>query len=180
MQLTEHFSDAELGVAGCEARIIDNATALSIYILEPLRAEFGPVAVDDGYRDPGHNARAGGKGASQHLYEGGDSAADVRTIQAPIVKAFDWIRLESGLPFDQAILEYSGADEAAVEKAIAAGVSFLEAIAEQPEAYAACIHLSYNLGTKEQQAKGIKPVQRRQALYGFTGSGHLYVPAEVR
>ena len=106
MQLTPHFADTELGVAGCEWRLIDNATMLCLKILEPIRAQFGAVTVDDGYRDPGHNGRVGGVSNSQHLYLGGNSAADVRPVSGMIQEAFDWIRLESGLPFDQAILEY--------------------------------------------------------------------------
>lgn len=107
MQLTEHFSDAELGVACCEQRLIDNATFICVKLLEPIRAQFGPLAVDDGYRDPAHNARVGGKEFSYHLFDGGESAADVRPTGTTIQGLFNWIRLSSGLPFDKAILEYN-------------------------------------------------------------------------
>jgi len=126
MQLTEHFTDVELGVAGCEQRLIFNATALCVQLLEPIRAEFGPVTVDDGYRDPGHNARAAGKAASQHLFEDGNSAADIRVAGATLQAVFDWIRLESGLAFDQVILESSG------------GVD-------------RCVHVSYDRGKQAQR-----------------------------
>jgi hypothetical protein len=46
-------------------------------ILEPIRAKFGPVRVHDGYRDPGHNRRVGGKADSFHLFEWGSAAADI-------------------------------------------------------------------------------------------------------
>ena len=105
MQLTEHFADVELGVAGCEERIVRNASYLCVAVLEPIRAEFGPVRVHDGYRDPGHNARVGGKAASFHLFEGGKSAADIDAPGTGIKTLFDWVRLESGLPFDKVILE---------------------------------------------------------------------------
>lgn len=107
MQLTEHFSDTELGVAGCEQRLIDNATFICVKLLEPIRAKFGPLSVDDGYRDPAHNARVGGKESSYHLFDSGHSAADVRPTGTTIQGLFDWIRLTSGLPFDKVILECS-------------------------------------------------------------------------
>jgi hypothetical protein len=129
MQLTEHFTDVELGVAGCEQRLIDNAKALCVQLLEPIRAKFGPVTVDDGYRDPGHNARVGGKAASQHLFEGGNSAADIRVVDPPGV-LFDWIRLKSELAFDQVILESSG------------GVD-------------RCVHVSYDRGKQAQRCMAL-------------------------
>jgi hypothetical protein len=130
MQLTEHFADTELGVANCDPRIMVNAQTLCEKILEPIRAQLGPIAVDDGYRDPAHNARVGGKPDSQHLYLNGNSAADIRSTQAGLQEAFDWIRLTSHLPFDQVILEYAhGAP--------------------------ACIHLSYDSGKTEQRRQAL-------------------------
>jgi len=132
MQLTEHFADTELGVAGCEDRLIANATALCEKILEPIRAQFGPITIDDGYRDLGHNGRVGGVSDSQHLYEAGNSAADIRPLNtSDIPSVFDWIRLESHLLFDQLILEYSSA-----------GV-------------AACIHVSYDSGKTAQRRQAL-------------------------
>lgn len=108
MQLTEHFADTELGVAGCDAQLVANATYICAQLLEPVRAKFGPTMVDDGYRDAAHNARVGGKPDSYHLFNGTRSAADIRVVGATLQSAFDWIRLESELPFDEVILEYSG------------------------------------------------------------------------
>lgn len=113
MQLTEHFSDAELGVVGCDDRLVANARYICNELLEPLRAKFGPISVHDGYRDPGHNARVGGKATSYHLFEDGRAAADVSALQAPLGDVFDWIRLESGLPFDKVILEVNASGAAA-------------------------------------------------------------------
>lgn len=113
MQLTEHFADAELGVAGCEERVVVNARYLCMQVLEPLRAKFGPINVHDGYRDPQHNARVGGKQASFHLFEDGRAAADVSSRIATCSEIFDWLRLESGLPFDKVILERDKAGYAA-------------------------------------------------------------------
>jgi len=81
-QLTEHFEDHELGVEGCEARLVLNAKYLCSQILEPIRAKFGPVHVHDGYRDPGHNAAVGGKTESFHLFIDGHAAADIDALPA--------------------------------------------------------------------------------------------------
>ena len=50
MQLTEHFSDMELGVAGQDSRLLTSAQFLCKTLLEPIRAQFGPVRIHDGYR----------------------------------------------------------------------------------------------------------------------------------
>lgn len=113
MQLSEHFSDTELGVAGCDERLMDNATFLCDKLLEPIREKFGPIFVHDGYRDPGHNARVGGKPASFHLYEDTKAAADISAAAVSIGDLFDWIRLDSALPFDKVILERNSSGFAA-------------------------------------------------------------------
>lgn len=113
MQLTDHFADTELGVAGCDERLVANARYICTELLEPLRERFGAILVHDGYRDPGHNDRVGGKPASYHLFEGGRAAADVSSPHATNRTMFDWLRLESHLPFDKVILEYNAAGLAA-------------------------------------------------------------------
>jgi hypothetical protein len=110
MQLTEHFADTELGVDGAASQIIANAMYICQELLEPIRAQFGPVHVHDGYRPPAHNAAVGGKLTSYHLYDGTQSAADIDVLPTDYQAAFDWIRLESGLPFDKVILETNDAD----------------------------------------------------------------------
>lgn len=106
MQLSPHFSDKEFGVIGVDQRIIDNAIYLCMNILEPIRAHFNSsINVHDSYRDPGHNARVGGKVDSFHLYAGGRSAADIDISGHKFKEVFDWIRLVSKLPFDKVILE---------------------------------------------------------------------------
>lgn len=112
-QLSEHFSDQELGVAGAEQAIIDNAIFLCQKVLEPVRAKFGVVRVHSAYRDPAHNAKVGGKTVSFHLFTDGRAAADVSTPGAPLPELFDWLRLESGLQFDKVILETNEQDEPA-------------------------------------------------------------------
>jgi hypothetical protein len=110
MQLTEHFADSELGVAGCDPRLVLNATALCNQVLEGIHAKFGTVRVHDGYRDPGHNGRVGGKATSFHLFTDGRSAADVDAPAVTIPALFDWLRLESKLSFDKVIMEMNTAE----------------------------------------------------------------------
>jgi len=111
MQLSPHFSDKEFGIIGCEQRIIDNAITLCMTILEPIRVHFnGPINLHDGYRDPSHNARVGGKIDSYHLFNGGQAAVDFDVngdLKPTYREVFDWIRLTSNLPFDQVILEHN-------------------------------------------------------------------------
>lgn len=109
MQLTPHFADTELGVAGANAQLVANATYICQQLLEPIRAQFGPVHVHDGYRPPAHNSAVGGKPTSYHLFTGTQSAADIDALPTDYQTVFDWIRLQSGLPFDKVILE-SNAD----------------------------------------------------------------------
>jgi hypothetical protein len=110
MQLTPHFSDREMGLIGCEQRLLDNATFLCVNVLEPIRDHFStPINIHDAYRDPSHNARVGGKPNSFHLFEGGKSAADIDVHGHTLKDVFDWIRLKSKLPFDKVILENNAA-----------------------------------------------------------------------
>lgn len=115
MQLSPHFSAAELGVIGADQRVIENAVYLCIHILEPIRSHFGrPINIHDGYRNPEHNKAVGGKMASFHLYQGGQAAADfdVGGDTLPTYRqVFDWIRLQSHLPFDKVILEVNSVGE---------------------------------------------------------------------
>jgi hypothetical protein len=108
-QLSEHFTDTELRVAGQPERVVNNAKFLCLQILEPLREKFGALAIDSGYRDPAHNESVGGVHGSFHLYEDDECAADFRplpTASASLEMIFDWMRLESDLPFDHVILEH--------------------------------------------------------------------------
>jgi hypothetical protein len=113
MQLTEHFTEEELGVAGCDQRLIANADYLCMSVLEAIRAQWGEVRVHDWYRDPGHNARVGGKTASYHLFDDGHAAADIDVPAVSIRGLFNWLCEKSGLPFDKAILETNAAGVAA-------------------------------------------------------------------
>jgi hypothetical protein len=111
MQLSPHFTDAELGVAGQDSRLLTSAQYLCNTLLEPIRAQFGPVRVHDGYRSPEHNAAVGGKPTSWHQFNGTESAADFDCTLASFKDVFYWICEESHLPFDKCILEHNAANE---------------------------------------------------------------------
>jgi zinc D-Ala-D-Ala carboxypeptidase len=133
MQLTPHFSDTELGVAGQSPQIVANAVQLCTLLLEPIRAQLGPTILSDGYRDPARNKAVGGAPNSQHLYLGQNSAADINECaQADLATVFNWIRLDSHLPFDQCILEVNPATQ-------------------EP----ACIHISYDGGKAQQRRQAL-------------------------
>ena len=105
-QLTEHFSEAELGVSGCEDRIIYNAQFLCSKLLEPIREHFAtPIHITSGYRPPAKNEQVHGVHESEHLYNDDHAAADFQVPGVDLLHVFNWIRGASGLPFRQVILE---------------------------------------------------------------------------
>jgi len=107
-QLSDHFTEMELRVGTAEAHVKANARFLCLQILEPIREEFGALEIHSGYRDPVHNEAVGGVATSFHMYEGDKCAADFSPL-APgtnLQEVFDWMRLDSKLPFDHVILEH--------------------------------------------------------------------------
>jgi hypothetical protein len=111
MNLSPHFTDDELNVTGENPRLLTSAQFLCVTLLEPIRTKFGAVRIHDGYRSPDHNAAVGGKPTSWHQFDGTESAADFDCTKTSYQEVFDWIRLESELPFDKVILEHNGAGE---------------------------------------------------------------------
>jgi len=70
---------------------------------QEIREHFAkPVIVHSGYRGPDLNAAIGGSKTSQHMR---GEAIDFHVSTVPHQRVFDWIRLESGLPYGQLILE---------------------------------------------------------------------------
>lgn len=85
---------------------LEKAKVMCNTLLEPIRAKFGPLKINSAFRGPAVNAKVGGSKTSQHmLFEATDfvsaKGVDLKTI-------FNWIRLESKLPFGQLIYEHPG------------------------------------------------------------------------
>jgi zinc D-Ala-D-Ala carboxypeptidase len=108
MLLSNHFAKLEFEKDG---EMPDSCVlayrSLCESILEPIRAHLGlPLRILSGYRSPAANAAAGGVSDSQHVATATACAADWWVPTLDMRTAFDWIRLESGLAFDQLILEH--------------------------------------------------------------------------
>jgi hypothetical protein len=72
-------------------------------LLQPIRDHFGAaVIVNSGFRGETLNTAIGGSKTSQHRKA---EAADFRVAGVDLRTVFDWIRLESGIPFGQLIME---------------------------------------------------------------------------
>lgn len=116
-KLTEHFTLLEvfrsrtadaLGVPNFPEgedfleEVLENARALALNVLEPVREIFGPVVVNSWFRSPAVNKIVGGSPTSQHL---NGSAADVRFLEVPCRTVFLWLLDNKDIVLDQAILE---------------------------------------------------------------------------
>jgi len=114
--LTLHFKAKEFGLKlGIPLGVLSSYITLCSLIMEPIRGKFGlPITITSGYRTPQHNKDVGGvskKGrVSEHVATANWCACDFR-LNAPLEEVFDWIRLESGLPFRQVILERPSFDQ---------------------------------------------------------------------
>lgn len=112
MQLTEHFSLAELTFSPTALRkgldntptpaVIKALINLAINILEPVRAHFDlPVRITSGYRSPLVNKAVGGAPSSQHQR---GEAADFTVPGHRNIDVAQWI--QRNLKFDQLIYEF--------------------------------------------------------------------------
>jgi zinc D-Ala-D-Ala carboxypeptidase len=108
--LSPHFSLRELAATARPmlndppADVIERLRDLCVLVLEPLRARFGPLHVNSGYRSRAVNSCIGGASDSAHLY---GCAADVRCVQDHTPgEMVTWL-VTAGLPIDQAIDEQS-------------------------------------------------------------------------
>ena len=112
MSLSPHFTLAEMTRTGQTALAVKNAneahpyipalTALCSTILEPIRARFGPVKVNSGFRGPAVNAAVGGSATSQHSK---GEAADIVCPATDLDTLMRWIVDESGIDYGQIIRE---------------------------------------------------------------------------
>lgn len=111
MSLSPHFDLIEFEPDGpAPSETVPLYTSLCSEILEPIRARVNqPIIVTSGYRDDAANAAAGGVLHSQHdcVAPWTFCAADFKIDSQPDLRnLFDWVRLKSGLPVDQLILEH--------------------------------------------------------------------------
>lgn len=112
MNLSPNFTLAEFtrsdvalrkGIANVPPAVaIERLRLLCEAVLEPVRAQFGPVRINSGYRSAELNAAIGGAKTSQHMR---GEAADIEAADPAVTNAdlAYWIAKE--LPFDQVILE---------------------------------------------------------------------------
>lgn len=120
MNLTAHFTVEELSKSETALRLgFDNCPpaaelaallALCTKILEPLRAEVGPIHINSGYRGPEANKAVGGAASSRHTK---GEAADIEVPGRTNLSLARTV-VAMKLPFDQLILEfYSASDPSA-------------------------------------------------------------------
>lgn len=113
MYLSPHFTLEELTFSDWAVRRrIDNVPSpeqvanlrrLCETVLEPARALLGvPLHINSGFRSLEVNAAVGGAHSSAHL---AGLAADFVPIGLDLGIAFDKLRADPGLPFDQVIFE---------------------------------------------------------------------------
>ena len=112
MQLSPNFARHEFEHDGCimpDESVVEAYRRLCTDVLEPLRARFEEsYHITSGYRSPEINARIGGAPSSQHIATADHSASDgyFESHRKDMRTPFDWLRMESGLAFDQLILEH--------------------------------------------------------------------------
>ncbi len=103
-----HFTIQEFEGKGgiIPVRIVPLVEDFMDKVLEPIRNHFDvPVLITSGYRNRVYNRKVGGNPESQHVYTRDHCASDMQVPGVPLQEVFDWIRLKSGLPYDQVILE---------------------------------------------------------------------------
>lgn len=71
-------------------------------ILEPLKERYPNLRVSSAFRSPQVNKRVGGRPLSQHMK---GEAADLHFPGSNLDEIYNWIKDESGLPYDQLIRE---------------------------------------------------------------------------
>ncbi len=112
-KLSPHFSFEELSYTSllcfkdqntfCASFYLQELTALSYYVLEPIRALLDtPLVITSAYRCPALNDYVKGVPNSQHI---GGEAADFIPLNCCLEKAFDKIRICKFIHFGQLIME---------------------------------------------------------------------------
>lgn len=111
ISLSAHFMFSEMVNSYTAARLgIDNDPSSFIIsdlklvcdtLLEPIRAEFGPIHIDSGYRSEALNKAIGGSTTSAHCY---GMAADINVAGTSRKYIMEWI-IEHLPTYDQVIFE---------------------------------------------------------------------------
>jgi zinc D-Ala-D-Ala carboxypeptidase len=85
----------------------DALTAVCMTLLEPIRAKFGPLRVNSGFRGPSLNFAVNGSKGSQHMV---GQAADFVPLNdaVSLLSVVEWLRKDSGLRWGQLIHEHPG------------------------------------------------------------------------
>lgn len=129
--LSPHFMRSEFENEGPMPDSCVSAYTDLCRMLETIRSQFGnnPVEITSGYRSKAVNEKEHGVLASQHVATSLWCAADFAI--GPWLKdmrpIFDWLRLRSGLEFDQIILEH-GTESDIIHISWVAGLARREAL----------------------------------------------------
>ena len=86
----------------------DALAAVCSTLLEPIRAKFGPLRVNSGFRSPATNAAIKGSSkTSQHML---GQACDFVPMdeKIPLLAVVDWVRKSSSMKWGQLIHEHPG------------------------------------------------------------------------
>lgn len=84
----------------------DALVAVCTTLLEPIRAKFGPLRVNSGFRGPTLNQAVNGSKSSQHMV--GQACDFVPVSNVPLMSIVQWLRKDSGLRWGQLIHEHPG------------------------------------------------------------------------
>jgi hypothetical protein len=112
--LTRHFRYREMIHSNTAKRLgidnippkkhVDNFRRLLQNVMEPVRTHFGkPVIVTSGYRSLKLNRAIGSHDNSQHTV---GEAIDFQVSNESLSNVYEWVVVESGLPYDQIIYEF--------------------------------------------------------------------------
>jgi zinc D-Ala-D-Ala carboxypeptidase len=111
-RVSPHFSMREVCATGTGIHNVPDAAQSAQLvqffntIMEPIRARFGPIRVNSGFRSAKVNKAIGGARDSAHLY---GCACDFRPLTPGVgwAEVMNWI-VASDLPYDQVIYERRG------------------------------------------------------------------------
>lgn len=102
-EFTKSQTASRKGIDNTPGQIeIQNLTALTVNVLEPIRAYWKrPIMISSGYRSPKLNVAIGGSKTSQHCF---GQAADIEIDGIDNCDLCRWIR--DHIDYDQLILEF--------------------------------------------------------------------------